>query len=287
MANCQNCGTQLGNEKFCGGCGTPVPTAEQQPIQDAPAVTETTPVAPVMVAQAASQPVQPDRGYQPQPDVTAPQQYQHPQQGYQQPQQGYQQPQQGYQHSQQGYQQPQQGYQQPQQGYQQPQQGYQQPQQGYQQPQQGYQQPQQGYQQPQQGYQQPQQGYQQPQQGYQQQGYPQVNITDAQMKKGMAIISYFYILVLIPIFAAKNDPFARYHANQGLILFILQFILNVISNVAVRLLVGVSATLVWGLTFGINILMFVILIFNIIGIINAAKGRMKPLPIFGGIKILK
>lgn len=26
MANCQNCGTQLGNEKFCGGCGTPVPT---------------------------------------------------------------------------------------------------------------------------------------------------------------------------------------------------------------------------------------------------------------------
>lgn len=101
------------------------------------------------------------------------------------------------------------------------------------------------------------------------------------------IISYFYILVLIPIFAAKNDPFARYHANQGLILFILQFILNVISNVAVRLLVGVSATLVWGLTFGINILMFVILIFNIIGIINAAKGRMKPLPIFGGIKILK
>lgn len=27
MANCQNCGTQLGNEKFCGGCGTPVPTA--------------------------------------------------------------------------------------------------------------------------------------------------------------------------------------------------------------------------------------------------------------------
>ena len=259
MANCQNCGTQLGNEKFCGGCGTPVPTAEQQPIQDAPAVTKTTPVAPVMVAQAASQPVQPDRGYQPQPDVTAPQQYQHPQQGYQQPQQGYQQPQQGYQHSQQGYQQPQQGYQQPQQGYQQPQQGYQQPQ----------------------------QGYQQPQQGYQQQGYPQVNITDAQMKKGMAIISYFYILVLIPIFAAKNDPFARYHANQGLILFILQFILNVISNVAVRLLVGVSATLVWGLTFGINILMFVILIFNIIGIINAAKGRMKPLPIFGGIKILK
>ncbi len=94
MANCQNCGTQLGNEKFCGGCGTPVPTAEQQPIQDAPAVTETTPVAPVMVAQAASQPVQPDRGYQPQPDVTVPQQYQQPQQGYQQPQQGYQQPQQ-------------------------------------------------------------------------------------------------------------------------------------------------------------------------------------------------
>ena len=38
--------------------------------------------------------------------------------------------------------------------------------------------------------------------------------------KVMAILSYFGILVLIPIFAAKDDAFARYHANQGLVLLI-------------------------------------------------------------------
>ena len=33
----------------------------------------------------------------------------------------------------------------------------------------------------------------------------------------MAILAYFGILVLIPILAAKDSKFARFHANQGLL----------------------------------------------------------------------
>ncbi len=146
--------------------------------------------------------------------------------------------------------------------------------------------PQQGvYQQPapQQGaYQQPapQQGaYQQPVQGY----VP----SEAQMKKGMAILAYFGILFLIPLFAAKNDPFARYHTNQGLVLFIFMVIFNILSNVLTNILIEISPMLTLIVSGVFGILTLLLCIFALIGIIRAAKGQMKPLPIIGGIRILK
>lgn len=121
--------------------------------------------------------------------------------------------------------------------------------------------------------------YQQPAPGY--------APTEAQMKKGMAILSYFGILVLIPIFAAKNDPFARYHANQGLVLFILLTVCSVLPNVLTNILYEISPVLVLVVSGLFGLLTFVFCIFALIGIIRAAKGQMKPLPIIGGIKILK
>ena len=44
---------------------------------------------------------------------------------------------------------------------------------------------------------------------------------DIQNNKTMAILAYIGILVLIPIFAAKESKFARFHANQGLVLLII------------------------------------------------------------------
>ena len=262
MAFCQNCGTQLNEgSKFCPNCGTPM----QMESGAASALQEGNPVA---VEAAATEPMQAAAGSVAvlEKDVApaAPAQEQPaPQQGvYQQPA-----PQQGV------YQQPA-----PQQGvYQQPA-----PQQGaYQQPA-----PQQGaYQQPapQQGaYQQPapqQDAYQQPVQGY----VP----SEAQMKKGMAILAYFGILFLIPLFAAKNDPFARYHTNQGLVLFIFMVIFNILSNVLTNILIEISPMLVLIVSGVFGILTLLLCIFALIGIIRAAKGQMKPLPIIGGIRILK
>ena len=252
MAFCQNCGTQLNEgSKFCPNCGTPM----QMESGAASALQGGNPVA---VEAAATEPMQAVASSVAvlEKDVTpaAPAQEQPaPQPGvYQQPA-----PQQDV------YQQPA-----PQPGaYQQPA-----PQPGvYQQPA-----PQQGaYQQPA-----PQPGaYQQPVQGY----VP----SEAQMKKGMAILAYFGILFLIPLFAAKNDPFARYHTNQGLVLFIFMVIFNILSNVLTNILIEISPMLTLIVSGVFGILTLLLCIFALIGIIRAAKGQMKPLPIIGGIRILK
>ena len=92
--------------------------------------------------------------------------------------------------------------------------------------------------------------------------------------KLMAALSYLGILVLIPIFAAKDDAFARYHANQGLVLFVANVIISVLACIP---LVNIVAGILGLVTF----------VFMILGIINAVKGEMKPLPFIGGIIILK
>lgn len=38
---------------------------------------------------------------------------------------------------------------------------------------------------------------------------------DVQANKVMAILAYFGLLVFVPLFAAKESRFARFHTNQG------------------------------------------------------------------------
>lgn len=92
--------------------------------------------------------------------------------------------------------------------------------------------------------------------------------------KLMGILSYLGILVLIPIFAVKDDAFVRYHANQGLVNCIIAIVASILSAIPI---IGIVAGLV-------GIVCFV---FMILGIINVVKGEMKPLPLIGGIQILK
>ena len=93
--------------------------------------------------------------------------------------------------------------------------------------------------------------------------------------KLMAAISYIWILFIVPLVAAKDDAFARYHANQGLLLFLASIVLGIIGVIPV---IGTIIALVGGIaTF----------VFMILGIINALKGEMKPLPLIGGIEIIK
>ncbi|MBO4363977.1 MAG: hypothetical protein J5912_06325, partial [Clostridia bacterium] len=45
---------------------------------------------------------------------------------------------------------------------------------------------------------------------------------DINDNKGLTILAYIGPLVFIPMFVRKNSKFARFHCNQGLILFILE-----------------------------------------------------------------
>jgi uncharacterized membrane protein len=165
----------------------------------------------------------------------------------------------------------------------------QQTQQQYQQPQQQqYQQPQQ--QQYQQQYQQPpyQQGYQQPNQfskftntaDYTGQYHPQ-DIAD---NKIYAILSYFGFLFFIPLVAAPQSRYGRFHANQGLLLFILEVAVGIVTGI-------IGAIIPWQLYWLQSIISLVFwvpeAVLFIIGLMNAINGKAKELPIIGKYRIIK
>lgn len=109
---------------------------------------------------------------------------------------------------------------------------------------------------------------------------------DIRQNKTLAVVAYLGILVLIPMFAAKESKFARYHTNQGLVLFLLEIAFAAVYNVLTSIFLAIS----WRLYFLGSMLSLVWLVFmvvSIIGIINASKGRAKELPMIGQIRILK
>ena len=116
---------------------------------------------------------------------------------------------------------------------------------------------------------------------YQQQGYGQP--VQNQQKKGMAVLSYFGFLVLIPLFTARDDDFSRYHINQGMILFIIDIVVSVLNNTLAKM-GGVLGTSV---SIADAIIALMAFVFAIIGIVHAAKGEKKPLPLIGKINIIK
>ncbi len=111
---------------------------------------------------------------------------------------------------------------------------------------------------------------------------------DIDQNKIMGILSYFGILVLIPIFAAKESPFARFHANQGLVLLVAGILVGMATSL-VGMLFGLIhidvLTALWNIvSWLIRVAMFALMI---LGIVNAASGKAKELPLIGNFRILK
>ena len=87
----------------------------------------------------------------------------------------------------------------------------------------------------------------------------------------MAVIAY--ILFFVPLLTgdAKKDPFVKYHTKQGLVLFLLAVLNNIIGWILPFYL---WYTISW-------IVSLCVLVLLILGIINAVNGKQVPLPIIG------
>lgn len=109
---------------------------------------------------------------------------------------------------------------------------------------------------------------------------------DVAQNKVMGILAYLGFLCLVPIFAAKNSPYARFHANQGLVLFIAEIAYGIVYGIlaVVFAFIPVIGLIVIAL---IGLASIVFVVFLVIGIMNACSGEPKKLPIIGGITILK
>ena len=85
----------------------------------------------------------------------------------------------------------------------------------------------------------------------------------------MGILSYIGPLVIIPYLTTKEDPFVKFHIEQGLVLFVIE--------IAVWIL-GMFMFPFWMIASLINLATFIL---SIIGIINVTQGKQKELPIVG------
>lgn len=117
---------------------------------------------------------------------------------------------------------------------------------------------------------------------------PSAEEADVRENKALAILAY--ILFLIPLLAApKDSKFARYHTNQGLVLFLGALALGIVMGILNAIFAALTfwGTGFFGIILGlINVLWLAPLALAIIGIINAANGAMKPLPVIGTIQLL-
>ena len=99
---------------------------------------------------------------------------------------------------------------------------------------------------------------------------------DIQTNKVWAALSYVGILFILPLLVnGGQSRYAKYHANQGFILFLANIVVGIASAILgkIRVLGAVLSAL----------LSLASLALMIIGIINAANGKAKQLPLIGGL----
>lgn len=126
--------------------------------------------------------------------------------------------------------------------------------------------------------------------------FDQQDIAD---NKGLSVISYIGPLVFIPMFVRKHSKFARFHANQGLILLIADAAYSITNGILQAILALIFP---WNFSYGylggrglifdalssiLNLGWIVFAALMVIGIINVVKGKAKELPVIGRFKILK
>ncbi|MDD6284182.1 MAG: hypothetical protein PUB05_02330 [Firmicutes bacterium] len=93
---------------------------------------------------------------------------------------------------------------------------------------------------------------------------------------------YLGILVLIPLLAFKDSKFCRFHANQSLVLLIIDVVISAAGKI-IGLIPYVGSVIGWVF----SLAGIAVAVFGIMGIVYAAQGKEQELPLIGQIKLLK
>jgi uncharacterized membrane protein len=112
---------------------------------------------------------------------------------------------------------------------------------------------------------------------------PQASTNDGVSEhKLWAIVGYILpFLFFVPMLDAKskNNAFVRFHAEQQLALLVVFLGLYILMSV-------VMGAFFYGLFFIMPLIQLAGIVLMVLGIIHAAQGEMKELPVIGGIKLL-
>jgi uncharacterized membrane protein len=99
---------------------------------------------------------------------------------------------------------------------------------------------------------------------------------DVEKNKVVSALAYLGILFFLPLVTDKDSKFGKFHANQGLILLIV----SVASNIILPM-IPVIGWIAW------PIVSIAVLVFFVMGIMNALNGKMTPLPLIGNFTLIK
>ncbi len=105
---------------------------------------------------------------------------------------------------------------------------------------------------------------------------------DVQKKVVCALTYLFGILFFLPLIVYPDDDFAKFHANQGLIVLLVSVIGGAVLGILTMLpVVGLVFTILSSL-FGV-----VMLVACIFGILNVVREEKRELPVIGKFTIIK
>ena len=105
---------------------------------------------------------------------------------------------------------------------------------------------------------------------------------DVRKKVVCALTYLFGILFFLPLIVYPDDDFARFHANQGLIVLLVSVIGGAVLGILTMLpVVGLVFTILSSL-FGV-----VMLVACIFGILNVVREEKRELPVIGKFTIIK
>lgn len=101
----------------------------------------------------------------------------------------------------------------------------------------------------------------------------EVSKEEIEKHKTMAILAW--IIFFIPLLTdAKDSKFAKFHANQSLLVTLIAILGSVLTSTVIGAIVGIPLSIV-------------ALVFWIMGILSAVNGQMKRIPIVGNIELIK
>lgn len=114
----------------------------------------------------------------------------------------------------------------------------------------------------------------------------QFSVEDIEKNKVVAGLSYFGILFFLPLVAAPESRFGKFHANQALVLLLA----GAVGAISLGIVSAVLTLIWWRLALIINLLYtlfgLALAVVAIIGLVNAFQGKAMELPLINKIKII-
>jgi len=96
------------------------------------------------------------------------------------------------------------------------------------------------------------------------------------IEKNKVVAGLAYLIFFLPLVAAPESAFGKFHANQGLLLLIVSVIGGIV--------LGIIPLIGWII---MPIFYVAVLVFGIMGLVNGLNGKAQELPLFGKYRIIR